>query len=288
MGQSSAGTPFAGVAPPLTVAAVRSLIASGDLSLAREMYRALLGELGPITDVLLTEAQLDEADGNLAAARATLEAIVAAAPRSVRAKAQFARVLWRLGLAGEAETEALKALGLDPANLIGLTVLADIYAKAGRIDDRLDAVFRLALCAGASVSAAWSAIAELSGAERWEDILRLLDRRGDLLAGRRVAVTRAEALLALGRQREALTCLLEALAKGQARPKDIVDRLIARQALTAAALFLAAAVEEGHPIPGARARAIAAAKQACEATTLEGAPFIYADAASGRKPTRPP
>ncbi len=279
MGQSSAGTPLAGAAPRITVAAVRSQIASGDLALAREMYRALLDQSGPIVDVLLTEALLDEAEGNLDAALARLGRIVATARRSVHAKAQSARVLWRLGRAGEAEAAALAALGLDAVNLGGLTVLADIYAKAGRTGDRLDAVCRLALCAGAPGSAVWSAIAELSGAGRWEDTLQVLDRRGDLLAEQRVTIVRAEALLALGRQREAVAGLLEALAKGQGRPQDTVDRLIARPALTAAALFLAAAIEEGHLGPAARAPAITAARQAHEGAILEDSPFVYADAA---------
>lgn len=280
MGESSAGTPFAGPAPQVTGAAVRSRIVAGDLALAREMYRVLLDQLGPVTDVLITHAMLEEAEGRLDAALATFERIATANPRSIHGSAGSARVLWRLGRGDEAEAAALTALKLDSANLIGLTVLADIYAKAGRTDDRLDTVLRMALCAGVSGTAVWSAIAELSNAEKWEDILQLLDRRGgDLSDAQRLAVARAGALLALGRQREALTCLKEALAKGRVRPEDMVDWLIARGALMAAALFVQATIDEGRPSPAARASVIAAARRTCEETTLEDSQFAYADAA---------
>ncbi|MGI8840549.1 MAG: hypothetical protein ACR2F8_07200 [Caulobacteraceae bacterium] len=258
---------------------VRARIAAGDLVTARQLYPVLLRELGPIADVLLTGAMLDEADGRLEAALTTLEAMFVAGPRSIHARALAARILWRLDRAEEAQATALAALALDTGNLMSLGVLADIYAEAGRTDDRLNVAFQLALSPAASGLAAWGAVGDLVAGERWEDILQVLDRRDDLPAGRRPEITRAEALLALGRQPEALACLLEALAKGGARPKELVDRLLDRKALTAAALFHEGAVEKGHPIAGARAKTISAAKRICAATTLESAPLAHADAA---------
>ncbi len=278
MRKPAAGTHTAGVQPEPTVPGVRARIAAGDLAAAGELYRALLRRAGPIADVLLTGAMLEEAEGRLDAALAGLEKIVAAAPRSAHGRALSARVLFRLGRADEAEASALEALRLDAVNLIGLTVLAEVYAKAGRIGERLDILSRAALCAGTSSVGVWSAIDELSAAERWEDVLQALDRRGDLLAAQRVSLVRADALLALGRHRQAVATLLEALAQDHAPATGLTDRFLARRALTSAALFVEAAIQRGHPVGPAREAVIAEARRSAAMTSLDSAPPAYADA----------
>jgi tetratricopeptide (TPR) repeat protein len=278
MGEASTDIQAAEAGPELTVAGVRGRIAASDLAAAREMYEALTRRLGPIADVRLTGVMLDEAEGRLDTALASLHDIVAAAPRSIHARALSARVLLRLGRAEEAEAAALTALELDAANLIGLTVLAEVYAKAGRPGDRLDVVYRAAQCPGTPSAGVWSAIAELAGAQRWEDILRVLDRRADLPAAQRMVLARAEAQLALGRHGQAVSGLLEALARGHAPAKDAADRLVARHALIAAARFVEAAIKGGQLTAAARQPVIAEARRTCEATSLEASPLDYADA----------
>ena len=262
----------------VTVAEVRSRITAGDVAIARPMYEALHGRLGPITDVLVVEGLLNEAEGDLEAAAASFQRALAGAPGSVFANAQSARICLQLGRLLEAEQAALATLRLDAGNLNGLKVLADVYARTGRLEERADVVYRLGLCPGLSGAATWTLVSELSVAGRWTEVLEILDRRGAELIPKRVASTRVETLLDLGRQRDALACLLAALADGHVQPKDVVDRLIARNALAVGAAFIKQSIADGHSGPNASAPLVAAARRTCNGITLQDSPFDFADA----------
>ncbi|MBA3811657.1 MAG: hypothetical protein H0X27_08470 [Caulobacteraceae bacterium] len=264
----------------VTVAQVRSQIASGAIALARPMYEALNERLGPVTDVLVVEGLLHEAEGNLDAAAASFQRALAGAPGSLIANAQAARLFLQLGRLAEAEAAAQAAVRLDVENLGGLKVLAEVYARTSRLEQRAIVVYRLALCPDLPGSATWSLVSELSSAGRWEDILGVLHRRGaDLVPKRRVATTRIEALLELGWQREALACLITALADGHIQPKDTIDGLIARHALTIGAAFVERAIAEGLSEPSARTPIVQAARRSCSGASLQDSPFDFADAA---------
>ncbi|MEP6967062.1 MAG: tetratricopeptide repeat protein [Pseudomonadota bacterium] len=264
----------------VTVAQVRSQIASGAIALAWPMYEALNERLGPVTDVLIVEGLLHEAEGDLDAAAASFQRALAGAPGSPVANAQVARIFLQLGRLVEAEEAAQATLRLDMENLGGLKILAEVYARTSRLEQREAVVYRLALCPDLPGTGAWSLVSELSNAGRWGDVLGVLDRRGgDLVPKRRVATTRVEALLELGRQRDALACLITALADGHVQPKDTVDRLIARRALTVAAVFVERAIAEGLSEPSERTPIIHAARRNCSGANLQDSPFDFADGA---------
>ena len=107
-----------------TVAGVRSKIAAGDIDSARRLFDVLHARLGPVTDVLLTEGLLLEAEGDLEAALRSIQRASISNQGSIQANAQAARLLMRLGRAAEAEAAALVTLALDDANMNALTVLA--------------------------------------------------------------------------------------------------------------------------------------------------------------------
>lgn len=278
-GVREAGADVTAGETPVTVAQVRAQIASGAIALARPMYEVLSQRLGPVTDVLLVEGLLHEAEGDLEAAAASFQRALAGAPGSTVANAQAARILLQLGHLVDAEEAAQATLRLDVENLSGLKVLADVYARTGRPRQREAVIFRLACCPDLPGLATWSLVSELSTAHRWADVLGVLDRRGpDLVPKRRVATTRVEALLELGRQRDALACLITALAAGHVHASDTVNRLIARRALTVAAAFVDRAIAEGLSEPSARTPVIQAARKNCSGANLQDSPFDFADA----------
>ncbi|MDQ2860408.1 MAG: tetratricopeptide repeat protein [Pseudomonadota bacterium] len=262
----------------ITASEVRSRIASGAIAAARSMYAKLIGRLGPVTEVLVVEALLHEAEGHLEAALASLERALADAPHSIAAISQLARILVRLERFVEAENAALATLRLEETNFNGLWALAEVHARTGRLEARLDVIHRLALLPGLSVSATWTVVSELSAAGRWPAIIDILDRREARLAPKRVTTERVEAMIHLNRQRDALVCLEAALSQGHVQLNDVVARLIAHGAVALAAAFVERVIESGHGPAGTRALIIATARRTCETTTLEESPFEFADA----------
>jgi tetratricopeptide (TPR) repeat protein len=262
----------------VTVAAVRGQIAAGELALARPAFEALRAHPGPATDVLVTEGLLKEAEGDLVASLARFDQALASDPGSVQANGHLARILARLERPEDAEAAALAVLALDGADARGLAALAFSCARAGQLEKRLDVVRRLAAAPGATAAQVWAALDELAASDRWTDIIQALDEHvGDLPPGR-VCARRVEALLELGRQRDALACIVAAHADGHIGGGEMVDRLVARHAFAVAAAFVHQCLEGESGTAGARATVVAAARQACDQTTLEATPFDFADA----------
>src|SRR5471032_3088024 len=216
-------------------AAIRAQMAAGELDLARPAFETLRAHVGPATDVLVIEGLLKEAEGDLGAALACFRQALVSDPRSVQANGHLARILARLERPGEAEAAALAVLALDGADARGLAALAFSYARAGQLEKRLDVVRRLAAAPGAAAAQVWASLDELAAADRWADILQALDEHvGDLPPGR-VCARRVEALLELGRQRDALACIEAAHADGHIGGGEMVDQLVARPAFAMAA-----------------------------------------------------
>jgi Flp pilus assembly protein TadD len=262
----------------VTAWAVRSRIEAGAVSAARPMYEALHGRLGPVTDVLVVEGLLNEAEGNLEAAIGSLRRALVDSPRSVSANSQLARILVRLDNLVEAEAAAVATLRLEASNANALWALADVYARTGRLEERVELVHRLGLSPGVSDDAIWDVVIELSLAGRWTEILEILDRRGAELRPARVIAERTQALIELGRHRAALAVLVAGLVDGHVRPREAVDRLIAHQALAVGAAFVERAIEDGYSEPGERTALVMAARRMCDATTLQDSPYAFADA----------
>jgi len=259
-----------------TVSGVRAQIAAGELAAARAAFEALRTGLGASADVLVTEGLLLEAEGKLEASLTSFQRARAAAPASAYPSGQVARLLARLERPAEAEAAALSTLALDDANPVGLAALVYAYASAGRTEERLDVVRRLAAIPGLGAARLWSAIGDLAGALRWTDVLRILDERVDDLPPGRACLQRVEALLGLDRQADALGCLTAAQAAGHVKPAEVVERLVARRAVALAAAFI-----QQCPLDtsgAAREIVHTEAARVCVAVTLEASPFDHADA----------
>ncbi|MEO8927801.1 MAG: hypothetical protein ABI306_11635 [Caulobacteraceae bacterium] len=270
--------PIASLSPPAAATAIRALIAAGEVAAARSAFEAMRARLAPF-DLALTQCLLQEGEGDLEAALASLEQALVSYPRAIHLHAQSARLLARMERPVEAEAAALATLALDKANVHALTALAFVYARTGRDGESLDVVHRLATRPGSSEAAVWSAVAELAGAGRWADILRVLDERGSALEGRRVRARRAEALLELGRQTDALAVLAGAHRAGDAPPLETINRLIARGALAVAARLIEESMAGEPKVADLTATLARAAESVRDASSSEAAPLAFADAA---------
>ncbi len=260
-----------------TVAGVRALIAAGDLANARRLYDVLHARLGSVADVLVTEGLLHEAEGDVPSALACFQSALRSTPGSIQANAQTARILMRMERLEEAEASALATLALDNVNPDGLTVLAFCLARSGRIEERLDVLYRIANCLSCPEEAVWGALAELTEAGRGTQVLRVLDQRGDL-PPERTAALRVETLLDLGRQRAALASILTARAAKHVSAADIIEKLLARGALGVAAAFITQALKEGPWVAKVKTEVAARATEIRDSASIETSPFEFADA----------
>lgn len=262
----------------VTVATVRSHARAGRIETARRLYGELLARLGPKLDVVITEGFLLEAEGDLEAALASFQRAAIAAPASVHANAQSARVLMRMERAAEAAAAASATLALDQANIIGLTVLSYACGKAGRTKEAMDAAYRLARAPDAPASVVTRALDQLASGARWTEVLHILDASGTDLSPALACKRRVEALLELGWRREALTRAVSDCTTGAVKVPEMVDWLIGRRAFTVAAGFARRGFEDDPTAAGLLDVVAEAAERAYASASLRDSPFEFADA----------